>query len=226
MSSFNHESFTTEFKTCLIVLYISAFLYIILGIYLYEVLPQQFGIRKHPLFFLKNLWKKHKRIRSKSADLITHETIPIASADDEVVEEQRKVENITKEDKKKYPLIVDNLTKVYVDIGGKKGRIKRALNGVNLVLNKNEIFGLLGPNGAGKTTFFSLLTGIYEPTEGNAWVGGHSIKEKIVKVQELIGYCPQFDLLWEDLSVEEHLYFYSRLKNVGSDVSKQVIIIY
>ena len=59
-----------------------------------------------------------------------------------------------------------------------------------------------------------MLTGIYEPTYGNAYVGGHSIKDKIGKVQELIGYCPQFDLLWEDLTVEEHLYFYSRLKNV------------
>lgn len=79
------------------------------------------------------------------------------------------------------------------------------------------------PNGAGKTTFFSMLTGIYEPSYGNAWVGGHSIKDKIGKVQEMIGYCPQFDLLWTDLSVEEHLYFYSRLKNVSKDTIDKVI---
>lgn len=224
ISSLDDPRINTELKTCLIVLFISAFIYVFLGIYLYQVLPQQFGIRKHPLFFLKSCFKKNKRVRTKSIDTQTHENIPIASADDEVVEEQKKVENISKEDKKTYPLIVDNLTKIYEDPSGKKGRSKRALNGVNLVLNTNEIFGLLGPNGAGKTTFFSLLTGIYEPTEGNAWVGGHSIKEKIFKAQELIGYCPQFDLLWEDLSVEEHLYFYSRLKNVGSDISRTVII--
>jgi ABC-type multidrug transport system ATPase subunit len=103
----------------------------------------------------------------------------------------------------------------------KKKKGKKALNGLNLVLQNNEIFGLLGPNGAGKTTFFSLLTGIYEPTSGNAFVGGYSIRDKIEKVQELIGYCPQFDLLWNDLSVEEHLYFYSRLKNVHHEQVKK-----
>jgi ABC-type multidrug transport system ATPase subunit len=68
-----------------------------------------------------------------------------------------------------------------------------------------------------------LLTGLYEPSSGDAWVGGHSIKTSIDRVQELIGYCPQFDLLWDDLSVEEHLYFYSRLKNVRADSAKTVM---
>ena len=67
------------------------------------------------------------------------------------------------------------------------------------------------------------MTGLYEPSSGDAWVGGHSIKANIDKVQELIGYCPQFDLLWNDLSVEEHLYFYSRLKNVKSESARIVL---
>ena len=67
-----------------------------------------------------------------------------------------------------------------------------------------------------------MLTGMYEPTSGDAWVGGSSIKKNMEKVQEQIGYCPQFDLVWNDLTVEEHLYFYSRLKNVQSDRCKEV----
>ncbi len=63
---------------------------------------------------------------------------------------------------------------------------------------------------------------MFEPTTGEAWVGGHSIISDISKVQEMIGYCPQFDLLWNDLTVEEHLYFYSRLKNVKGDNAKTV----
>lgn len=88
-----------------------------------------------------------------------------------------------------------------------------------LFLHINNIFS---PNGAGKTTFFSLLTGIFEPTKGDAWVGGYSIRDHIDRVQELIGYCPQFDLLWSDLSVEDHLYFYSRLKNIQITSIKSV----
>jgi ABC-type multidrug transport system ATPase subunit len=68
-----------------------------------------------------------------------------------------------------------------------------------------------------------MLTGIYEPTSGNSWVGGKSILNSIDKVQELIGYCPQFDLLWNDLSVIDHLYFYSRLKNVNPSLMNIVI---
>ena len=68
----------------------------------------------------------------------------------------------------------------------------------------------------------SLLTGIYEPSSGDATVGGYSILTQIDKVQQLIGYCPQFDLLWNDLTVEEHLYFYSRLKNVDRRSTKKV----
>jgi ABC-type multidrug transport system ATPase subunit len=78
------------------------------------------------------------------------------------------------------------------------------------------------PNGAGKSTFFSLMTGVYQPTSGNAYVRGYSITETIERVQEFIGYCPQFDLLWDDLTVEEHLYLYSRLKCVKANLAANV----
>ena len=80
------------------------------------------------------------------------------------------------------------------------------------MIEKKEIFGLLGPNGAGKTTLISMFTGLYEPDEGNAWISGFDIKNEIDKVQLEIGFCPQFDILWPDLTVREHLLFYSRIK--------------
>lgn len=211
-----------ELVTCLVLLFTTPWIYIALGMYFYEVIPQQFGVRKHPLFCIKNLCKRKKKaVRNKSEDENGRDALSSDSTDDEVNGEMRKVQSLDKHDRHIYPLIVDNLTKIY-EATSNKGKSKKALNGLNLVLKNSEIFGLLGPNGAGKTTFFSLLTGIYEPSSGNAWVGGHSIREKIGKVQEHIGYCPQFDLLWADLSVEEHLYFYSRLKNVQSEIANQV----
>lgn len=214
-----------ELVTCLIVLFITPFIYMFLGMYFYEVLPQQFGVRKHPLFCVKKICKKKKKksVRSKSDD-ISEDRIEVKSEDimdNEVLGEMKKVQEMDKHDRRSHPLVVDHLTKIYQPTGSKT-KPKKALNALNLVLNNNEIFGLLGPNGAGKTTFFSMLTGIYEPSSGEAWVGGHSIKENIAKVQELVGYCPQFDLLWEELSVEEHLYFYSRLKNVQADSVRNV----
>jgi ABC-type multidrug transport system ATPase subunit len=108
------------------------------------------------------------------------------------------------------------LTKIYpsnLKSKDPKKRNKKSLNNFTIHLNDSEIFGLLGPNGAGKTTFFSILTGIYEPTSGNAFIRGNSIIKNIEKTYQYIGYCPQFDLLWEDLSVENTLLFYSRMKN-------------
>ena len=61
----------------------------------------------------------------------------------------------------------------------------------------------------------SVITGMYPQTSGNAWINGVSIGES--STNKLIGVCPQFDLLWTDLSVYEHLKFYSLLKMVESD---------
>ena len=53
----------------------------------------------------------------------------------------------------------------------------------NLAISKNETFGLLGPNGTGKTTLISMITGMYEPNNGNAWIGGYDIRTNISKAQ-------------------------------------------
>ena len=60
---------------------------------------------------------------------------------------------------------------------------------------KNECFGLLGVNGAGKTTTFSMLTGDISMTNGDAYIAGYNLRKDIRKIQQRIGYCPQFDAL-------------------------------
>ena len=182
---------------------------------MYEVLPKQYGIRRHPLFFLIDPFKK------KIGDAVN--PLPIehrldaeyGTLDEEVEKEHQKAVKL--ENKSGIPLVVSGLSKQY------PGSDFMSLKDLNLVLEKDEIFGLLGPNGAGKTTFFSIMTGMYEPSSGEAWVDGNSIKESITKVQEKVGYCPQFDILWDELTVEEHLAFYCNLKNVPSNLKQKNI---
>ena len=50
---------------------------------------------------------------------------------------------------------------------------------------------------------------------GNAWIGGFSVKSQLEIVQLQIGMCPQFDVLWDELTIEEHLLFYARVKGVA-----------
>ena len=61
------------------------------------------------------------------------------------------------------------------------------------------------------------MTGLYEASAGEATLAGFNIKTESSQVYRCIGVCPQFDILWEDLTVEEHLYFYIRLKGVPKD---------
>jgi len=89
---------------------------------------------------------------------------------------------------------------------------KDALSNFCLGLNKGECLGLLGPNGAGKTTLVSILCGMTKSTSGFALIDGLDIRTQMSQVHRVLGLCPQHDIFWSDLTVEEHLLFYSRLK--------------
>jgi ABC-2 type transport system ATP-binding protein len=102
------------------------------------------------------------------------------------------------------------LTKIYRDFWGRQK--KRALNALNLQINRGEIFGLLGPNGSGKTTTIKLLLGLLFPTDGDAYVFGQPAAE--VRKNERIGYLPEESYLYRFLSAEETLDFYGRLFNL------------
>src|SRR5207244_13214275 len=104
------------------------------------------------------------------------------------------------------------LTKVYRDFWGRQK--KRALNALNLTIEKGEIFGLLGPNGSVKTTTIKLLLGLLFPTDGEAFVFGEPAAQ--VSKNERIGYLPEESYLYKFLNAEETLDFYGRLFNISA----------
>ena len=80
-----------------------------------------------------------------------------------------------------------------------------AVNKLNLEIEQGELFSLLGVNGAGKTTTIKMLTGLTQPTEGDALVGGNSIIGATKQVKEMIGVSPQETAVAPNLSVKENL---------------------
>ena len=80
-----------------------------------------------------------------------------------------------------------------------------AVNGLDLKIRQGELFSLLGVNGAGKTTTIKMLTGLTAPTEGDALVGGFSIRQNPKQVKRLIGVSPQETAVGPNLSVQENL---------------------
>lgn len=89
------------------------------------------------------------------------------------------------------------LTKRYRDV--------TAVNSLSLEVEEGEVFALLGINGAGKTTLVRMLSCISEPSEGDAFILGHSIKEDRERVKELIALSPQETAIAPNLSVRENL---------------------
>lgn len=86
-----------------------------------------------------------------------------------------------------------------------------AVSNLNLAIREGEIFGFLGPNGAGKSTTIRMLCGILEPTSGSATVGGYPIATQAEEIKAIIGYMSQSFGLYQDLTAEENLTFYSKL---------------
>ncbi|KAL4240689.1 ATP-binding cassette sub- A member 3 [Mactra antiquata] len=107
---------------------------------------------------------------------------------------------------------IRNLRKVY-----KTGANKNvAVCGMTLDMYEGQITALLGHNGAGKTTTMSMLTGFITPSSGTAIVNGYDIREDIGNVRSSLGLCPQHDVLFDTLTVEEHLIFFGKLKGCKS----------
>ena len=99
-----------------------------------------------------------------------------------------------------------------------------ALDDVSLSMYQGQILALLGHNGAGKSTLISLLTGLYRPTAGSAKVYGRDLVENIDDIRLSYGVCPQHDVLFEQLTVREHLEFYAALKGVPEAQVADIII--
>ncbi|KAE8985099.1 ATP-binding cassette sub-family A member 2 [Phytophthora rubi] len=102
---------------------------------------------------------------------------------------------------------IAGLRKVYP--GGKV-----AVRGLSFGLKRGECFSFLGINGAGKTTTMKMLTGDVAPTCGTATLKGLDILTQQIQVRRQIGYCPQFDALFERMTVREHLELFAAIKGV------------
>lgn len=96
-----------------------------------------------------------------------------------------------------------------------------AVDSISFNVNKGEIFGFLGANGAGKTTTIRMLCGILTPTSGDAQVGGFSIMKESGKVKTRIGYMSQRFSLYNDLTVEENINFFSGVYNLPEKKLKE-----
>lgn len=137
--------------------------------------------------------------------------------DEDVLEEERRVQAM---DKEALQVRVNKFRKVYTSFTRKPFL---AVEKTSFGLEYGECFALLGVNGAGKTTTFKSLTGEISATSGEVTVNGMDIQRNFDKVRKLIGYCPQHDCIFPLMSVEEHLWYYARLKGIKKELRAALI---
>jgi ABC-type multidrug transport system ATPase subunit len=153
--------------------------------------------------FFTNLVAKCRRRNKGDYSLLGEDAEPLLTTgeDARVIEEKNAVRNGAIENP---IMLVRDITKVYAE-GTKRFT---ALGGISFGLREGDCFGLLGPNGAGKSTLVAIMSGILAPTSGTVTVS--KSRDRCA-----IGLCPQDDIFYADLTVEEHLLYYSRLKGKG-----------
>ncbi|CAL8300626.1 unnamed protein product [Arctogadus glacialis] len=185
--------------TALVLMYFDSFLYGVMTWYIEAVFPGQYGIPR-PWFFLftKSYWF--------GEEMGTTTKIPQGcrgNAGAVCMEEEPS--------HLKAGVYIENLVKVY-----RHGK-KLAVDGLSLGFYEGQITSFLGHNGAGKTTTMSILTGLFPPTSGTAYIMGKDIRTELSAIRQSLGVCPQHNVLFSMLTVEEHIWFYGRLKGLTEE---------
>ena len=135
-------------------------------------------------------------------------------ADEDIVEEERRVENLLPDH---LPVRMNGVQKSYGSV--------QAVKSVSFGLEFGECFALLGVSGAGKTTLFKCMTGEVYPSQGELTINGFDVTTPrgFHQARKQIGYCPQFDCIFEGLTVLEHLRIYASLKGIRRDLRDRII---
>jgi ABC-type Na+ transport system ATPase subunit NatA len=212
-----------------IIMIIQIFITLGFAIYLTQTVTSGYGSTRPWHYPVTDTleWIRKKRDRNYSEDQSDfYDSTEHDDAEDDDVREERKVV-LNDKFSTDCPLVMKGMSKEYTRSGGKS---KEAVRNVTLAVDNSTVFGLLGPNGiffllgAGKSSLISILTGIYSPTAGNATLNGFDITKQPEFAFRSIGVCPQFDILWPELSIEDHLYFYARLKGVSVQFETEAVL--
>ena len=187
--------------------------------YLDLVVDTGMGVPRHPLFFLG--YVREQNLQCVDPEATAGEAA--AMRDDVQTEAKRVKALLASGDPGSFEsVMMTELEKIYPAHGDQPPKV--AVKTLTMAVRKGECFGMLGPNGAGKTTSITCLTGLAQPTSGDAYVGGLSIRSHMAQIYKMMGVCPQHDILWDVLTASEHMEFYGALKHLKGPALKQAVI--
>ncbi len=98
------------------------------------------------------------------------------------------------------------------------------VDNISFSTKRGELLGIMGTSGCGKTTLLNILNGYYKPQEGHVLADGHDIHDNVDLLSSYMGYVPQDDLLFENLTVQENLYYNAKLRFPGKERNIKAIV--
>jgi ATP-binding cassette subfamily A (ABC1) protein 3 len=183
----------------LLMFILDTFLYLAIALYIEAVFPGEFGVPQ-PWYFpvSRDYW-------CSKPPTLDHEEF----SRDKAEFFEKFTEDLP------IGIQIQNLSKTF--------GANRAVKKLNLDMYEGHITVLLGHNGAGKTTTMSMITGMFPPSKGTAVVNGYDIRTSIQNVRDSMGLCLQHNVLFDGLTVAEHLYFFGKLKGLNNkEVKKEI----
>lgn len=105
----------------------------------------------------------------------------------------------------------------------KKFNGKAAVDDIDLKISAGDIVGLLGPNGAGKTTTLRMIAGVLPSSKGTITINDLNLDGNDTQLKKLIGFLPENNPLYEEMTVEEHLKFWAKIKGISKEKQVQAI---
>uniref|UniRef100_A0A8C7BVD0 ABC transporter domain-containing protein n=1 Tax=Neovison vison TaxID=452646 RepID=A0A8C7BVD0_NEOVI len=190
-------SVSGEFNFCqvLLLLLLDAVLYSVVAWYVEAVLLGEYGVPKPWYFFV----------------MVSTGSVPLTRSVLDIGDLSRPAESKFFQEEPTSlmkGIEIQHLYKVSADS-------HRAVKDLTLNLYQGQITVLLGHSGAGKTTLCCMLAGLIPPSGGWAYIKGYEISRDMAEIQRSLGWCPQHDILFPDLTVAEHLSFYAQLKGLS-----------
>lgn len=209
-----------------------------------EIILMACGVLLHcPLWFFVLLLLDIKKSGGNVSDIFKHFLRNGGSIGEEIMEnsdigehedsdvkaERHKVFNLITSSAVQEPpvVLVQNLRKEYrqkesgscsccskQDEEASQIQRKVAVRNLSLAVEPGEVFGLLGHNGAGKTTTMKIIIAEEAATRGRVQIGGNNINSNMTEAFRQMGYCPQHDAQWKNITVREHLECYAAIRGV------------
>uniref|UniRef100_A0A674JXH0 Cholesterol transporter ABCA5 n=1 Tax=Terrapene triunguis TaxID=2587831 RepID=A0A674JXH0_9SAUR len=205
-SNLNHGPYPLVISLILLVL--DSMFYLLLAVYLDQVIPGEFGLRRTSFFFMKpSFWSKRRRNYKELYESSINGSLSFSEMVEPVSSEFQGKEAI------RYSCKI------------LKSMRKHTHPRLSFDIYEGQITALLGHSGTGKTTLMNILCGLCPPSDGFASVYGHRISEidEMLDVRKITGVCPQLDIHFDVLTVEENLSIFAHIKGISPNALIQEV---